>query len=193
MRKEILRQYANSPKMLALIEALETALNGREDLSNFYTKVFRLSSAEGFGLDVWGNILQVPRAYVLTDREGNPLSQANLDDDTYRLLLMLKCAKNITNASVQDIEMALNTIFSKSKILVSDLGALDDPRPMTIRISFLNLLSDIEYALITQSGVLPKPVGVQLETFEIQSYNIFGFNGSGLHGFNQGTFYSWRK
>lgn len=194
MRKEILRQYANSPKLLALVDLLENTCGTGDDLNEFYNRVYNLSTAIGFGLDTWGQILQVPRTYRLTNREGEDLGEQTLDDDLYRILLFLKCAKNITNATLPAIEKALNIIFSKKTgIFVTDIGSVIEDKPMTMRYTFLSLLSDLEYALLTQSNVLPKPLGVNIEIYELPEYNVFGFNGSGLHGFNQGTFFQGRR
>lgn len=194
MRKEILTQYANSPNLLKLIDSLDKALSGNTDLSNFYNKVVHLSTATGFGLDVWGQILQVPRTYNLVDKDGNPLGDQTLGDDLYRIMLFLKCAKDITNASLPEIESALNMIFTNyGGVLVTDTNTVSETEPMTMRYTFLKLLSDLEYALLTQSNVLPKPLGVNVDIYEIPEYNIFGFNGSELHGFNQGTFFQGKR
>ena len=67
--KTIISQYADSPRMVGLIELLNESLDPRADLEQFYTLVENLDSAVGYGLDRWGRIVVIPRTLTLTQEE----------------------------------------------------------------------------------------------------------------------------
>jgi hypothetical protein len=62
---------------------------------------------------------------------------------------------------------------------------------MTMRFVFEFQLSLVEYAILTQSGVLPHPAGVQYSVTVIVVGGSFGFaeQAPGIQPFNAGTFY----
>jgi hypothetical protein len=176
IRSTVLSQYANSPVILSLLDQLGAAFDGQARVDGFYTWVWNIDTALGFGLDLWGRILGVSRAlYVLPDNffgfsdqtEALPFNQGvfysasslttnyNLSDDAYRVLLLVKAALNITNSSIRSINSALMTLFPNyGNSYVRDNG------DMTMTYVFGAALSKIDYAIVTQSGALPKPVGV---------------------------------
>ena len=57
----VISQYANSPVLLALLRRLNTALDQAANIEQFYTLVWDLRTAVGYGLDVWGRIVGVNR------------------------------------------------------------------------------------------------------------------------------------
>ena len=186
MRKEILHQYANSPKLLSIIDKLADMLSTATDNKNFYDKVLNIKTAVGFGLDNWGAILDTPRSFTLTLDDDT--RQVTLDDDTYRLILLLKCAKNISNGSCPDIFKAISAILGNSgDIYISEI------KPMQLRYSFGFLIDSTLLAILEQLSVFPKPVGVGVEIYELPDYNIFGFNGQELSNFNNGTFFQGER
>ena len=186
MRKEILHQYANSHKLLTIIDKLADMLSTATDNKNFYDKVFNIKTAVGFGLDNWGAILDTPRSFTLTLDDNT--RQVTLDDDTYRLILLLKCAKNISNGSCPDIYKSISAIFGNlGDIYISEVET------MQLRYSFGFLLDDTLLAILEQLSVFPKPVGVGVEIYELPDYNIFGFNGQELSNFNNGTFFQGER
>ena len=182
MRKEIYHQYANSTKMVKFIDKSAVVLGASGDLSNFYQTVFNIDTAVGFGLDIWGSILNIPRSLLIT--LNNVDQQYTMSDDEYRLILKLACAKNISDATCASIYQSLSLIFSNyGNIYVSDLGS------MHLRYSFEFLLPNTMYAILSATGVIPKPAGVNVELYEIPSRKIFGFNGQELDNFDNGTFF----
>ena len=100
---------------------------------NFFNQIYNLNTAEGYGLDVWGRILVIPRQLSVAqssffgfqeagDRTG--FNQApfwtgfraveavyTLTDPVYRLLLFAKAAFNITNGSVPAINAIMMNLF----------------------------------------------------------------------------------
>lgn len=210
----IISQYADSPRLLALLSAIDEWISQDANLENFYQFIWNLrreGGAFGYGLDVWGRIVNVARTFSLTtfgdsfgfgeagDRTG--FNQANfylndqtttnftLTDEVYRLLIFARAALNITDCSIPAINAILMNLFpNRGNAYVTDganvpqgdlfgfgeaqdrvqfgLGPFIDsfsptmPRPMTMVYVFEFTLEPFEIAMVTNSGALPKPVGV---------------------------------
>lgn len=176
----VISQYANSPIITTMIENFFEYLDMTADIDDFFDKVFNIDTAQGYGLDVWGRILgisrviQVPGSDVyfgfeeaLPDAEGfgqapffsgQPVTtNFSLSDDAYRLLLLAKAAANITDGSVASLNRLLLTLFpGRGNAYVTD--GLD----MTMTYTFEFALTAPELAIVTNSGVLPRPAGVSV-------------------------------
>lgn len=169
----VLSQYANSPIILALIDSFAQWLDPKSRFDQFFSLVWDIDTAQGYGLDVWGRILGVNRILQVPDGEylgfesddqakpfghgifysGTRLtSNAILTDAAYRLLLLAKAALNITNASSGAINAILLNLFGD--------GYVRDNLDMSITYVFSRALLPVETAIVFQSGVLPKPCGV---------------------------------
>lgn len=178
IRRTVLSQYANSPILLALIDGFGAALDRQAQFNGFYNVVWNVDTAVGFGLDIWGRIVGVSRALYISDEEylgftevataqpfgygvffsGQRLTpNFNLTDTAYRQLIMAKAALNITSASIPAINAILRALFP-------DYGNVyvRDNRDMTMTYVFGATPSKVDYAIVTQSGVLPKPAGVSV-------------------------------
>lgn len=183
-RDTIISQYANSPIIGALSADFNTWVDPSADFDQFYNLVMDLDTAGSYGLGVWGrivgvtNVIQIPiRPLFFGFAEAGPYhvggfaesthpgafydgssavtSPYTLPDASYRLLIFAKALYNITDGSIPAINKILLTLFAgRGDCWVSDDGNMT----LTYRFSFV--LTDIEYAIVTQSGVLPKPVGV---------------------------------
>lgn len=174
----ILSQYANSPVLVALLRRLNDAIDQGANIDAFYTNVWNIRSATGYGLDVWGRIvgvnrvLRVPKGGTLGWREagdaesfgtgiwagrGSLTNNYALSDDAFRRLVLAKAALNITDGSIPAINRALMTLFpDHGNCYVRDDGG------MAMTYVFGATLSPLELAIVSQSGVLPKPAGVSV-------------------------------
>src|SRR5690625_36672 len=124
VRKTIMSQYANSPRLMAIIEALADAIDPSEFTEEFYTLVMSIPTAKGFGLDIWGRIVGVSRTvrypnpaedYFGFEDGFYPFGQApffsgsseagawDLPDDAYRQLILIKAISNIAYATAPNI------------------------------------------------------------------------------------------
>ena len=178
-RRTVISQYANSPVLLALIDGLSQAIDRQSAFDAFYRAVWDITTATGFGLDLWGRILGVARVlYVTADGaylgfsaqtgaqdfnagifySGTQLT-ANfaLTDLAYRRVLLAKAALNITNGSISSINTILRALFPASGNCY-----VRDNFDMTMTFVFGAHLSKVDYAIVVQSGVLPRPVGVSV-------------------------------
>ncbi len=178
----ILSQYANSPILMQLIENFSQYLDQTKNMDDFYDLIFNVDTAIGRGLDVWGRIVGVKRVLTIeigtyigfNEQQGtidtmgpggqSPLysgvpatSNYTLADDAYRTLILAKALANISDGSIPAINQLLVNLFhipGQGNCFVTDDGE------MTMTYTFNFKLSPVQVAIITQSGVLPKPVGV---------------------------------
>lgn len=187
-RSVVISQYANSPVLLALLDALGQAIDRLALFNTFYDAIWNVLTANSHGLDIWGRIVGVSRnLYIppgdaptppdylgfkgMTDAEsfgsgifysssglttGGPHApNFSVTDLVYRRLILAKAALNITNGSIPAINAILIALFpGYGNVWVRDNA------DMTMTFVFGAALSTVDYAIVTQSGVLPKPAGV---------------------------------
>lgn len=176
----VLSQYANSPHFIALIDAFVSSIDSDEDVEKFYEKIFNISTAEEGGLDVWGNILNIPRNVVLSDG-----GIYHLDDDTYRFILSIRAMSNISNCTLPNLQEIMTSLFQeRGNVKVVDTGT------MHIKFVFDFLLTQEELAILGIPNIIPRPTGVGIEIVENLVNTTFGFHGTGFQPFGQGNFRS---
>ncbi len=173
----IASQFDNSPNLQTLLAAINQWLSMDVNFELFFQTVWNIETASGYGLDVLGRIVVIPRTitlqpepvfgfYEATDRVGfgqGPFAEARsssatqnftLPDDSYRQLILAKASFNITDGSIPATNAILMFLFgSTGNCYVVD--NLD----MTIAYTFLGRLTSAQMAM-AQSGVLPRPTGV---------------------------------
>jgi len=208
----ILTQYASSPKLRSLIETFNAAIDVEDFTEDFLTAIWDVSTATGYGLDVWGKIVNVSRylnvdeaqtsfgfdeAYVSADTNSpKPFDEApfyegvgltttfKLTDDAYRTLIMAKAMSNITDCTIPNINLLLRYLFSgRGDVFVAITGV------MAIRYVFGFELTAVERAIMLNSSAITKPAGVSVDLMTLDFNNTFGFNEAGLQPFEVGTFF----
>jgi len=175
----IASQYGNSPTILSLIESFNAAVDPSLDVDNFMTHVWQVSTAQGFGLDIWGRIVGVSRIIPT-----NPATV--LTDDQFRQLILLKALSNISRASSYSINtLLLEWMNGRGRTYINDIGNME------IRYMFEFALEPFEITIITKSGIFLRPAGVGgwMVTTEVP---VFGFSGmtDGAVPFGQAPFIS---
>lgn len=199
----LLSQFANSATILSLIESFNDAVDPRANIDAFFENVWNIETAVGYGLDVWGRIVGVSRVLQVSSGEwlgfeeaGNgtvetPFGQAPffngtattgnfaLTDDSYRTLILAKAAANITNGSIPAINQIMMALFGSSGPCWCT-----DGQNMTMTYTFEFQLSPVQFAIVAQSGVLPRPAGVQVTIIQIGLVNDGGVVtlGAGIFG-----------
>lgn len=186
----LLSQYCDSPTLVSMLESFNEAIDPTIDLANFYNKIWNVKTAVGYGLDVWGTIvgvsryLQIPATPYLgfeeaftiptADTGSQPFDQAPfyngstattsfaLTDSQYRQLIMVKAAANISDLSIPSINALLRAEFGVNNgsdpygdAYVQDLGGME----FNYYLNFHPSVAQI--AIIENSGVFPRPAGVQ--------------------------------
>jgi hypothetical protein len=174
----ITSQFANSPRIVQLIKNMNAYFSPDANFDNFYNQIWNIDTAVGYGLDVWGRIVGVTRVLQVsngvnlgaTGPDGNsgdsmnvaPFYQSapltanfSLSDDAFRMLIFAKALANITDGSIPSINAILMNLFgSNGQAFVTDLGN------MQMQYVFQFPLSPVDAAIVSQSGVLPRPPGV---------------------------------
>lgn len=200
--KTVMSQYANSPRILSMIDALGDALDLSQLNRDFYDMVVNLRTAEGYGLDIWGRIVGVSREVNITDPEGkyfgfsdgfypfneHPFSSGGQNADTwaltdhaYRDLIFLKAISNIVYATAPNINALLRYAFRGSSYFLLHNN-------MTASYVFEFFLSPFERHIVYNTDILPRPCGVEINYIEQDPSQTFGFYGTEFAPFNQGVF-----
>lgn len=204
VNQTVISQYANSPVIRSVIDSFRAAANPSAVINDWFQRVWNVDTAEGYGLDVWGRIVGVGRMLYVEDanevgfNEGNyqsfgggpfysgALNTANyrLGDEQFRTLILAKARANISAVTAPLINHLLAQIFAgRGRCYVGD------PGKMRMILTFEFTLQPWERSLLTQSGVIPRPAGVQLFIQEIDPSSRAGFSEGGWAPFGSGNFY----
>lgn len=212
VRDTILTQYAASPKIRSLIESFNTSMDIEEFTDEFLTAVWDISTAEDYGLDVWGKIVGVSRmlnvnesatsfgfseAYINGSEDSpKPFDEApffdgqqltstvRLTKDGFRKLIMAKAMANITDCTIPSLNNALNYLFGdQGDAFVTVTGV------MSMNYVFGFNLSPVEWSILLNSNAIAKPAGVSVSIMSLDFNNTFGFAEADMQPFESGTFF----
>lgn len=204
IKDTIMSQYANTPAILALIQNFNDVIDPQYFIDDFYEYVYRLSTARGFGLDIWADKVGVSRNVPMQDpsvltfgfdpdfqpfntfpfSDGGAFSSYRLPDSDLRKLIIIKAALNILYATAININKFLLMMFDGKRAYYNITGH------MTADYVFEFTLNQFERLIVFTLGMLPHPCGVKISYGEIDVERVFGFNHSELSNFNNGVFYS---
>jgi hypothetical protein len=188
----ILSQYCSSPTINELLSSYSSAVDPAVDISNFYNNIWNIQTAQGQGLDDWGQIVNVSRYLLVPVTTNNfgfkeafrtgyeavgpqPFGQAPfgygvqstdtfaLSDNDYRRLILVKAAANISGLSTPAINKLLQQFYGTSYDgSPSGIAYVIDNRDMSITYHFNFIPSPVQLAIIESSGVFPRPAGVSV-------------------------------
>lgn len=201
----IMSQYANSPRLMAILRSLWSAIDPDKFTEDYYRLIMNIPTANGMGLDIWGRIVAITRTVSFVNPDGEyfgfeagfypfnerPFSAPGsgtdtweLTNDAYRELILMKALSNIIYATAPNINAMLRHMFSKpAYCLITG--------HMKIRYVFEFDLSPFYRHLVYNTDILPRPCGVEInKIISADPSGIFGFDGSGLQPFGQGVFYN---
>lgn len=183
----IISQFVGPNPLTNIITSFAAAVDVTALFDSVYDNIWNIFTAQGYGLDVWGRILQVSRVLQIPSLVTGPyigfeeatgswfgFGQApfytggtlttnfTLTDNAYRTLLLAKAAANICSGSIPAINAILLALFpGRGPCYVVD------GENMTMQYVFNFTLSPVELAIVEESGVLPKPVGVAATVVQI--------------------------
>lgn len=191
VEETIISQYGNSATITQLVRNIDLYLDPRADFDTFFSFVWNVETAQGFGLDIWGRIVQVERSINVPADTPNPgmfpftSGVYEMTDDQYRGVILIKALANITNCTADGLNQLLSNLFAtRGRCYVRDTGS------MSMVYTFEFWLQPFEHVIITQYQVAPRPAGVLASVFQVDVPNTFGFAESlQLQPFDQGTFY----
>ena len=208
----VLSQYANSPNLIAILSAFAQGVDQTSNFDNFYTNIWNLPTATGYGLDLWGRILGISRSVPVDtaigyfafddpvygfDNPGAPMvtptspatltRQITLGDTDYKYLLMAKAALNIGQGTSAGIMNVLNTFFNEyeSGVFTSEMNW---PGPLTFNVCQSgNTLSPTNLSILCILAIRPPGCSVNY-TVTTGNGPLFGFDveNSYLSGFDAG-------
>jgi hypothetical protein len=178
-RDTIISQYAQSPALLSMIDSFNQAVDPAANLNDFHRLVWNVATARGYGLDVWGRIVGVGRVLKIsgggvyfgfdeaTNVHAKPFNVAPfyngqvinenflLSDEGFRTLIYAKAFANICDGSISAINQILLTLFpGRGNCYVQD------NLNMTMTYVFRFKLTPVESAIVSESGILPRPASV---------------------------------
>lgn len=201
--KIVVRQFSNSPTLLALLADFDQWCDLSQFTDDFLSNVWDISTAQGFGLDIWGRIIGQSRNLQVAQSPGNnfgfstngesssdqawqPWSQAPfytssgtvsfpLQDQYYLKLLLVKAAANIARCDCPSINALMRSMFGdRGRCYVG----YDIANPMNIGYHFEFLPTAVELSII-ESGLFPQPAGTTVNYIYETAvpYTPFGFAG----------------
>lgn len=200
-QETIISQYANSPHIKGIIEQFGQEIDPTSDIAQFFLKVFDPRTAEGFGLDIWGDIVGIGREIEVDTEEFFGLYGQNLQnfdnapyfyegatkifrlaDEAYRELIFLKAFANISDATMPSIKYVLNSLIPNGAIAIT-------AEHMKLRVVFLSYeVQPYTMAIFKQYGLMNLGAGVGWEYYIIDPAETFGFAGSDMQNFDNGIF-----
>ena len=188
----ILSQYCDSPTINGILSSYSSAIDPSVDFSNFYNNIWNIQTAQGQGLDDWGQIVNISRYLLVPTTTNNlgfkeafrigyettgpqPFGQAPfgsgtqstdtfaLSDSDYRRLILIKAAANISNLSIPAINKLLQQFYGTSyNNWPSGIAYVIDNEDMSMTYHFNFIPSSLQLAIIESSGIFPRPAGVSV-------------------------------
>lgn len=214
LAKTILLQYSASPKLKAMIDLFNQAMDTDQFIDDFYDLIWNISAAETYGLNVWGKIVDISRYVTVEDVDDvfgfdeaqnatsdnaypQPFDEApfhdgemttktvELTNESYRTLILAKAMANITDCTIPGLNKIMLYLFGdKGRVFVTDAG------DMTITYMFHFNLSDVDKSIAISSGALPRPSGVLANVINFDPDETFGFYEADFAPFDQGVFFN---
>lgn len=173
----MISQYANSPTFTSLDNGLQALFDDSGFVKNWYDVVFNLETATGYGLDVWGLILNRSREFEYNGNKyylqgaqtiGGTSFSAEQMENLYRKVLQLTAMRYIGNASIASLNNLIQFIFAdEGECYCLEYGT------MQIRYVFRFYMNNILKAVIETINPHPSGVLSSYEYFPVGTY--FGF------------------
>lgn len=179
--KHIFWQYNNAPAFNSIINAKQSWFNTnqKEYWLDWVNNVLNITTANDYGLAIWGILLGIPRTYMVN---GDSMS---LSTDQYRAVILVRLRLIKMRATVPEINSLLRFLFGKyGKAYVVD----NHDMSMTYHFDFN--LTPLQVTVLQNVTLLPRPAGVEINIVALGN-DVFGFNGSNALPFDQARFASY--
>lgn len=185
-RQTVIAQYRDSPTLMRMLDDWNDYIDPRAFFSAWLVNVWDVTTATGYGLDIWGHIVGVSRiikiqsgkylgfseADDLTEEPWNTApwyvgngntGSSNLTDEAYRTLILAKAMANISDGSIQSLNHILMTLFSSDGPVY-----VRDNADLTLTYVFSFTPNDLQISIVELDGLLPTPAGVTVG-YEVSS------------------------
>lgn len=158
-------QYADKPKAVAWYNIIPTVASEVFTACDAVTASWNIDTNTQEQLNVIGRIVVIDQPW-----------EAVSDDETYRLLLKSKIAKNNSDATIQGIISAMSFIFSGNAVTVRDY------EDMTFDVTFEDAITPSQVDILTQFDLVPKPQGVRLIGYAAPAISTIFGNEDAIYG-----------
>lgn len=186
----VISQYANSPTLLQWISNMNLYMDQSVNFAKFLAYVWNVNTAVGFGLDIWGRIvnvsrlLQIPNTTLYVGFDNGTRSPSDWEPLGSNQpggggIGALYSGHNATQAYLLDDDAYRQLILAKAfanicattapalnQILQNLYGANNawvlNTGTMSISYNFRFRPSPVQLAILQQSGVIPTPPGVSV-------------------------------
>lgn len=186
--QNIIWQYENAEKLKSIITQKNDWYN--TNLNEFWQKIvndfLNIQSANDWGLNLWGKILDVSRIYNVNGK------QITLSKELFRRLILGKLQLIKSNGTVPEINKYLNFIFKDYATPTTNAAIVKDNFDMSVYYVLNFEPTDEELALIYSRTFLPTPAGVLDKVYLLEQKSIFGFYGTGFQPWGQAPFWDGR-
>lgn len=194
----MLAQYANSPTIVKLVTGINEQLNNAKTIEDWYRLVFNLKTAQGYGLDIWGKILNQSRRFKYIDENeqeqeiylqgaqtiGGVSYTADQIEEKYRMILFFRSFSYVGNCTLQSLNTMLNFFFLSQLNNENKIVRVIDYGTMAIEAYFSFFVEKLDKAIIT-SDLFPHPTGVKVNFRFVPNGEWFGFFMSGKSAIEQ--------
>jgi hypothetical protein len=191
-------QYAASVRITEILQSCKDHILPDADMDLFFSSIYNVETAVGYGLDVWGNIVGISRYIqeVEKDSEGRLIPTSitlTLDDEDFRKLIFCKASSNIMDSTLYSINYILKKLYPdyicfvrNNSGYVTEDGITKATTPMEITFVFYNTqLTSLELSIFAQFADFNRGAGVGWNMLEVSQDKIFGFLGSELQQFGE--------
>ena len=163
--KHILWQYNNAPAINTIMKSKQAwyDINHNKFWNDYISDVLNISTANDYGLSIWGSILQIPRTFLVNGVE------TTISTEQYRRIIQARMLLLRTRATLPEINKVLKFLFES----YGNAYVIDN-NDMTISYRFSFILTDLQKTIMQTIPLLPKPAGVKATI--LVSNEVFGFN-----------------
>lgn len=184
--QHILWQYDNAKHLKSLISSKKNwyKTNNEDFWKNLITDFLCIDTANDWGLNLWGKILQVKRLYNLNGQ------QISLSKKLYRRLIKGSLQLLYSKGSIPEIHKFCNSVFEDYVNVNSWAVYVKDLNNMTLQYIVNFEPTQEELALLYDRDFLPTPTGVKSIIYIMPASTLFGFYGTEFQTFDNGVFYN---
>ncbi len=184
----IYAQYRNSPKAYQWYGITRSISDEIQSAANDVRLMYDIDNNSGEQLDIIGRIVGVDRRVIAsitivvaqfgdeaaqcgddTVQFGNDsiTENATLSDDYFRSLIKAKIQNNSNDTTIDGIIQSVNAILSNDVEVI-----VNDNEDMTFSIEVYGVITDIERYLILNNNIIPKPQGVGISSYLLESTDM---------------------
>ena len=172
----VLTQYQKSPAMLGIIDTFKY-IDPANGVNEIYGKIWNIKTANSYGLDIWGLILNVDRVIEITSGDffgfagtgfspfnvfpfynGKATGYYRLDTEAYRELLLISASRDTSDVSLTTINQITAALYGARGIC-----KVEKISTMKLRFTFDFIPENFEIALLKNESIVPVPTGVDYE------------------------------